>query len=127
MLNFDHIEVHVRNSKSYAEFLVQLFDGGRIKRISDNNTYMFVSNDQLHIEIKENTLYNIEFNIQDGIGFCLPCLRMKGAKKHLLNLTGITISKEVQNPDGACIFFKDFENIHWHIKDYDCLDIYVNI
>jgi hypothetical protein len=52
---------------------------------------------------------------------------MKGAKKHLLNLTGITISKEVQNPDGACIFFKDFENIHWHIKDYDCLDIYVNI
>ena len=127
MLSFDHIEVHVKNSKNYAEFLIQLFDGGRIKRISDNNTYMFVSNDQLHIEIKENPIYNKEFNTHDGIGFCLPCLRMKGAKLHLLNLKEIIITKEIENPDGVCIFFKDFENIDWHIKDYDCLDIYVNI
>ena len=61
MLSFDHIEVHVKNSKPYAEFLLQLFDGGRIKKISDNNTYMFVSNDQLHIEIKENTIYKGKF------------------------------------------------------------------
>ena len=88
---------------------------------------MFVSNDQLHIEIKENTIYNKEFNTQVGIGFCLPCLRMKGAKQHLSNFTEITITKEIENHDGACISFKDFENIYWHIKDYDCLDIYVNI
>ena len=127
MLNFDHIEVHVKNSKYYAEFLIKLFDGGRIKKISDNNTYMFVSNDQIHIEIKENKDFKKEFNIYDGVGFCLPCLRMKGAKQHLSKFTEITITKEIENPEGACIFFKDLENIDWHIKDYDCLDIYVNI
>lgn len=127
MLSFDHIEVHVKNSVLYCEFLVKLFNGGRAKKISENNTYMFVSNDQLHIEIKENINYNKEFNVKDGIGFCLPCLRMKGARQHLSKFTEITITKEIENPDGVCIFFKDFENIDWHIKDYDCLDIYVNI
>ena len=54
MIKFDHIEVHVTNSKKYAFFLKKIFKGGRFKKISENETYMFISNDNFHIEIKEN-------------------------------------------------------------------------
>ena len=127
MICFDHIEVHVKNAAHYAEFLQLLFGNGRFKKISENNTYMFVSNDQIHIEIKENANYSSVFQINNGVGFCLPCLRMKGARDHLSKIPGISFIKEIQNSDGACIFFKDHENIDWHFKDYDCQDINTNI
>ncbi|MFW2476104.1 MAG: hypothetical protein ACN4EP_04270 [Sediminibacterium sp.] len=127
MIQFDHIEVHVKNSKLYAEFLIKLFGNGRIKRISDNNTYMFLSQDNLHIEIKERATYEHEFDVSKGIGFCLPCLRMVGAYQHLSAIPEITVINKVDNPDGPCYFFRDYEGIDWHIKDYCILDIYVNI
>jgi hypothetical protein len=127
MVCFDHIEVHVKNATNYVEFLKRLFGNGRYKKISDNNTYMFVSGDQIHLEVKENEKFSSVYELSNGIGFCLPCLRMKGAKNHLSNIPEITFIKEIQNPDGICIFFKDHENIDWHFKDYDCQDIYINI
>lgn len=127
MIQFDHIEVHVKNSKLYTEFLMKLFGNGRVKRISDNNTYMFLSHDNLHIEIKERATYEQEFDVTKGIGFCLPCLRMLGAYEHLLSIPGITMTSKVDNPDGPCYFFRDYEGIDWHIKDYNNLDVYVNI
>ena len=127
MISFDHIEVHVKDASYYAEFLQRLFGAGRYKKISETNTYMFVSPDQIHIEVKENARFVNTFKLDEGIGFCLPCLRMKGAKEHLQTIPELTMVKQVENPDGPCYFFKDHENIEWHIKDYDCLDIYVNI
>ena len=81
MIKFDHIEVHVKNAKNYALFLKKLFIQGRFKKIADNNTFMFLSSDNIHIEIKESKNYKNIYNIENGIGICLPCLRMKNAKK----------------------------------------------
>lgn len=127
MIQFDHIEVHVKDSSQYVLFLQQLFGGGRYKRISDNNTYMFLSVDNLRIEVKERINYTNNVDLECAIGFCLPCLRMKGAKQHLNSISSIEILKELDNPDGPVIFFKDYEGIDWHIKDYEVLDIYTNI
>ena len=127
MIHFDHIEIHVTNSLEYSNFLLKLFNTGRFKKISENNTYMFLLSDNLRFEIKESKLYKDIYNINNGIGFCLPCLRMKNAIIHLKNFDNITISKIIKNPDGDCIFFKDFQGIDWHIKDYEILDIFTNI
>jgi hypothetical protein len=127
MIQFDHIEVHVKNAKIYTDFLLILFDGGRAKKISDKNTFMFLSPDNLRIEVKENLNFVNNFNINNDIGFCLPCLRMNGAKNHLDKLSNITILKQIENPDGLCIFFQDYEGIDWHIKDYEILDLFTNI
>ena len=127
MIKFDHIEVHVKDAYKYAIFLKKLFIVGRFKKISENNTYMFLSSDNIHIEIKENKNHQNVFNIDNGIGFCLPRLRMKTAKIFLDDIPEINIIKELNNPDGSCYFFKDYEGIDWHFKDYDVQDIYVNI
>ena len=127
MIQFDHIEVHVKNAENYAAFLQKLMGNGRYKRISDNNTYMFVSTDSIHIEIKEKADFVRPFDLPTDIGFCLPCLRMKGAHAHLLSLPEIEITHQVENPDGPCYFFKDYEGIMWHFKDYDTQDIYINV
>ena len=63
MIKFDHIEVHVKNAKKYSQFLKKLFIEGRYKKISDNNTYMFLTSDNIHIEIKEDDLYKNLYNI----------------------------------------------------------------
>lgn len=52
---------------------------------------------------------------------------MKGAFDHLKNLKGIIITNKIENPDGPCYFFKDYEGVDWHMKDYDIQDIYINI
>lgn len=127
MIKFDHIEVHVKNSENYALFLKKIFGEGRYKKISDNNTYMFISADNLHIEIKQKENYLTPFKLETGIGFCMPCLRMRGAFEHLNTIEEIEITSQIQNPDGACYFFKDYEGIDWHFKDYDIQDIYINI
>jgi hypothetical protein len=106
MIQFDHIEVHVRNSIFYANFLLQLFNGGRYKKISDNNTFMFLSSDNIRIEIKENPEFKNLFKIENDLGFCLPCIRMNGAIRHLEKIGNITIVKIIDNPDGKCIFLK---------------------
>ncbi len=106
MIQFDHIEVHVTNSKAYVEFLLKLFVSSRAKKISKNNTYMFLTADNIRFEIKENQFYTNTFNIINGKGFCLPCFRMKGALMHLENNNQIQIIKTIQNPDGDCIFLK---------------------
>jgi hypothetical protein len=127
MIQFDHIEVHVKNAEAYGEFLTRLMGNGRYKKISDNNTYMFVSVDNIHIEIKQKTEYVQPFNLATGIGFCMPCLRMEGAYNHLKSLEGIQMTSEIQNPDGPCYFFRDYEGIDWHFKDYNIQDKYINI
>ena len=127
MIHFDHIEVHVSNSKKYSEFLLKLFEGGRVKKIADNNVYMFLSKENLHIEIKEINNISSNYEIENYIGFCLPCLRMKNALNHINNLYNIKIIKTINNPEGDCIFFNDYEGILWHIKDYEHLDMFVNI
>ena len=127
MIIFDHIEVHVKDARKYAIFLQHLFINGRYKKISDNNTYMFLGSSDIHIEIKESTNYENNFNNSNGIGFCMPCLRMSGAREHLNKIIDINIDNEIQNPDGTCIFFTDYEGINWHFKDYDVEDIYINI
>ena len=127
MIHFDHFEIHVCDSAKYVLFLKELFSGGRYKLISENSTYMFLTQDGIRIEIKQNNLYKDIFNVDSGIGVCLPCLRMINAQKHLENLGQVTITKIIHNPDGDVYFFKDYEQIDWHIKDYNKLDIYVNI
>lgn len=126
MIKFDHIEVHVSNSKKYALFLKKLFKAGRFKKISENETFMFISADDIHIEIKQSSDF-IKNELKTYKGFCLPCLRMKGAFEHLKNINELTITSKIKNPDGFCYFFKDYEGIDWHMKDYDIQDIYVNI
>jgi hypothetical protein len=127
MILFDHIEVHVKNSEKYANFLVELFKYGRYKKISDNNTFMFIGSSDIHIEVKESINFTKSFNLESGVGFCMPCLRMKGAEAHLKSIKQITVDSEIQNPDGKCLFFTDYEGIKWHFKDYDVQDIYINI
>ncbi len=127
MIHFDHIEVHVRDSKKYADFLFKLFDGGRYKKIADKNIYMFLTIENLRIEIKEVEITSSNFEIDNHIGFCLPCLRMKNALNHINNLDNIKILKTINNPDGDCIFFSDYEGILWHIKNYEHLDNFINI
>ena len=124
MIQFDHIEIHVRDTSLYVTFLKKLFGGGRFKRISEKNTYMFLTVDNIRFEIKE---YKYKFETQNHIGFCLPCLRMKQALKHLNKFSEIKIYKTVMNPDGPCFFFTDHEGICWHMKDYEILDIFTNI
>lgn len=126
MVHFDHFEIHVSNSEKYVLFLQLLFKGGRFKKISDNNTFMFITPDLIHIEVKENGLFVNNFNSKFGKGLCLPCLRMENAELHISGIIGIEITKIICNPDGKCYFFKDYEKIDWHIKDYIKLDIFVN-
>ena len=127
MIYFDHFEVHVRDSFKYVIFLKKLFAHGRYKKISENDTYMFLTHDNIRIEIKQHKTFANNFELNDGIGFCLPCLRMKDAKNHLTKIDEIHITKELLNPDGSVFFFKDHEGIDWHIKDYEILDIFTNI
>ena len=87
---------------------------------------MFISADDIHIEIKQSSDF-IKNELKTYKGFCLPCLRMKGAFEHLKNINELTITSKIKNPDGFCYFFKDYEGIDWHMKDYDIQDIYVNI
>jgi hypothetical protein len=126
MIQFDHIEVHVTNPLTYSKFLKKIFGGGRYKKISDNGTYMFLSNDLFHIEVKKANNSSIVNEISN-VGFQFPCLRMKGALDHLNNISELKIDYNIENPDGACYFFTDYEGIKWHIKDYEILDKYVNI
>ncbi len=127
MIQFDHIEIHVKNSYNYVLFLKKLFPVSRFKKISENLTYMFLTGDGMRFEIKENISFEYMIDISTHVGFCLPCLRMEGALHHIESIQEVTIFKTINNPDGLCIFFKDYEGIDWHIKDYINLDIYTNI
>ena len=124
MIYFDHVEIHVTDPLQYCTFLVKLFDGGRYEKISENDTYMFLSNDLIRFEVKK--LKEEESSLCNGKGFCMPCLRTKDAIQHLQKLK-IEPTSQVSNPDGPCYFFEDIEGIKWHIKDYLVLDKFVNI
>lgn len=126
MVYFDHFEIHVQDSQKYVDFLFLLFQGGRYKKISDNNTYMFLTVDGIHIEVKQSTNYNKNFDTEIGKGVCLPCLRTNDAKKHITEIKCI-INRVLENPSGDVYFFTDYEGVCWHIKDYIILDEYVNI
>jgi hypothetical protein len=127
MIHFDHIEIHVKNSYNYVLFLKKFFPVSRFKKISENLTYMFLTGDGIRFEIKENKSFDYKFDINTHVGFCLPCLRMEGAMHHIEAIQEVAIFKIIDNPDGPCIFFKDYEGIDWHIKDYTNLDVYTNI
>lgn len=118
---FDHIEVHVDNIPKYCEFLVKMFHGGRYKVISKSGTSMFVSNDGVCIELKQRKSGN-----PTQAGFCNPCLRMEDAKEFIEKDLEYEITFTTNNPDGNCYFFKDYEGITWHIKEYLVRDLYIN-
>jgi hypothetical protein len=124
MILFDHIEVHVSEPEDYCKFLTTLFNGGRYSKISENGTFMFQTQDQIHLEIKK--LKDDKDAFKGYKGFCMPCLRMEKAFDHLSNLK-LKITKELSNPDGPCYFFTDIEGIDWHIKSYIKQDCYINI
>ena len=119
---FDHIEVHVGDIPRYAEFLVALFRGGRWKQISESGTAMYISPDGINIEIKAAESSELP---AIGRGFCLPCIRLSDARAHLESL-GVEMERTIENPEGEVHFFRDVEGIHWHAKDYEHRDRYIN-
>jgi hypothetical protein len=119
---FDHIEVHVNDIPGYCNFLTKMFCGGRYRVISDTGTSMFASHDGINIEIKKKKTDLMPI----ASGFCNPCVRMENAKEHIEKNLKLTIDQTLQNPDGACYFFKDHEGIVWHIKEYLVRDKYIN-
>ena len=65
-------------------------------KISENETFMFISVDDIHIEIKQSSDF-IKNELKTYKGFCLPCLRMKGAFEHLKNINELTITSKIKN------------------------------
>jgi hypothetical protein len=114
MTSFDHIEVHVNDINNYIVFLKKLFDGGECKVLSENGTSMFKSPEGLFIELKtKNTVANSILS-----GFCQPCLRKINAKK-VIEENNLEIVSEAESQNGKIYFFKDFEGVIWHLKDYE--------
>ncbi len=113
-IRFDHIEVHVSDIKKYCDFLTKIFKGGKIEILNKEGISMYTSPDGLNIEVKKK-------KIDDSpilSGFCNPCLRMLGAKDFIENSLGYKIQEIRKTPQGYPVyFFKDYENITWHIKD----------
>lgn len=121
-VHVDHIEVHVADIPGYGTFLLSLFQGGRFKQISDSGTSMFISADGLCIEVKKRKISDRPIRS----GFCLPCLRTKGARRFILDELGLPIDETITNPEGEVHFFTDHEGIEWHVKDYSHRDRYIN-
>lgn len=119
---FDHIEVHVTDIPGYGSFLKALFAGGRFKQISPSGTSMFISPEGICIEVKRRTVDVAPTRS----GFCLPCLRMKGARAHIEGTLSLNIDETIENPEGEVHFFTDAEGVQWHIKDYAHRDRYIN-
>ena len=113
-VSFDHLEVHVQNILKYSNFLLKIFEGGEIKIIDDNGTSMFKSPEGLFIEIKKKISLEEPINV----GFCQPCLRRTNAKYFIEYQLNLDIIEKSKNEMGNIYFFKDHENIIWHIKDY---------
>lgn len=111
---FDHIEAHVSDIQKYCNFLVKLFQGGKHKKINDNGTSMYVSPDDLAIEIKKRA--SDVLPIESGI--CMPCIRLENPEDHICNTLGLKIDKSFPLPEGSVYFFTDHENIVWHAKSY---------
>lgn len=109
---FDHIEVHVDDIGRYCAFLRQLFEGGVYEVISTTGTSMYTSPDGVRIEVKKK-------KVSDAViqsGFCNPCLRRPAAKEFIEKI-GLTIERVRETTSGPVFFFKDHENILWHMKD----------
>lgn len=111
-VRFDHIEVHVNDIVRYCNFLVELFEGGSFKVISESGTSMFTSHDGVNIEIKKKKTELMP----EMSGFCNPCLRRPNPKELITGL-GLTIEKQQSAPFGMVYFFKDHEGVTWHMKD----------
>ena len=111
---FDHLEVHVQDIPKYCNLLLKIFEGGVSKVINENGTIMFKSPEGLFIEIKKKL--SSQEPIQNG--FCQPCLRRINAKQFIEQKLNFIIIEQAQNEIGNIYFFKDHENITWHIKDY---------
>lgn len=121
-VKLDHIEVHVEDIEAYGLFLQTLFAGGRFRQISDSGTSMFIAPDGTCVEVKRRKIDEPPHRS----GFCLPCLRMDGARSHIEDTLGLEIGDIVENPEGQVYFFADSEGVEWHIKDYTHADRYVN-
>ncbi len=117
MTSFDHIEVFVNNIKDYIDFLKKLFEGGEIKKLSENGTSMFKSPEGLFIELKNKEIASKPILS----GFCQPCLRKLNAKE-FIDKNNLEIVSEVESTNGKIYFFKDHEGIIWHLKDYEDRD-----
>jgi len=109
---FDHIEVHIDDIKQYCDFLNRLFEGGNSEVISKTGTSMYTSPDGIRIEVKKKNI--TETAIQSG--FCNPCLKRPAAKEFITGL-GLVIDRVRETPEGPVFFFRDHENILWHMKD----------
>lgn len=118
----DHIEVHVAEIDRYGSFLQALFGGGRFKQISESGTSMFISPEGVCIEVKKRKIPEDPARS----GFCLPCLRMEGARAHIESTLALEIDETITNPEGEVHFFTDPEGVQWHIKDYAHRDRYID-
>ncbi len=117
MTSFDHIEVFVNNINDYIDFLKKLFEGGEIKKLSENGTSMFKSPEGLFIELKNKEIASKPILS----GFCQPCLRKLNAKE-FIDKNNLEIVSEAESTNGKIFFFKDHEGIIWHLKDYEDRD-----
>ena len=117
MTSFDHIEVFVHDINDYIDFLKKLFEGGEIKKLSENGTSMFKSPEGLFIELKNKEIASKPILS----GFCQPCLRKLNAKE-FIDKNNLEIVSEAESTNGKIFFFKDHEGIIWHLKDYEDRD-----
>ena len=117
MTKFDHFEVHVKDIENYINFLKNIFEGGSFKKLTKEGITMFKSPEGIFIEIK-----HIKGNKKPSLaGFCQPCLRKKNAKQ-FIQINNFKIVDENKTPNGKVYFFKDYEGIIWHLKDYEDRD-----
>ncbi len=109
---FDHIEVHVDDINRYCSFLSRLFEGGNYEVISTTGTSMYTSPDGIRFEVKKKKVSDASI----ASGFCNPCLRRPHAKA-FIEMLELEIDSVRETPSGPVFFFKDHENILWHMKD----------
>lgn len=114
IMKFDHLEVHVKDIRNYCNFLIKLFRGGTVEILNKEGVSMYTSPEGLNIEVKKRKIAQLPILS----GFCNPCLRMEGARDFIQNTLKYEIIDIRKTPQGYPVyFFKDYEDILWHIKD----------
>lgn len=112
MSRFDHVEVHVSDILRYCAFLKAVFEGGGHEVISPTGTSMFTAPDGVRIEVKKKKTANLPAMS----GFCNPCLRRPDPPSLIARL-GLEVESIRETEQGPVYFFRDHEDVTWHIKD----------
>ena len=113
-VEFDHLEIHVRDVPAYRAFLAALFRGGDYRILNDEGVTMYRTPCGRCFELKPRAP---DATPPDRSGVCLPCIRMTDPLPHLASLR-ITPDTTVENEHGRIHFFTDAEGVEWHVKDW---------